>query len=353
MGFDRCEIAHLTSVPLVSFFQSPSSSFLIHHLQKMADVQVVSSIQATVALGQKLASLLQTLIELNPSSQGDLKDFHYDVEATSGTLRQLEDLMSLDEAIRFERNTKPAVTSLYLDEIETLAVRCGLIYKSIILITQKAGVRGSSKDGSDEASSIENLKNELLTGPIPDPGSIKSIKLVRVPAKYEQKEWLEPRFDRCQEQLQWIRTGLLIHLHIFKLAQLQNGYGPSRDPLVLHSSYCIQLIARADLSSATQATLRMSSCTEVPSSCCDGGRSSSPRRRPRSRKKRNDNGNYGEMTKAPRPRRSQATQALYTLRPLPAQPSTMKLPSRGKSRTLKNPRIQVRNPNHSSGDHSS
>ena len=191
----------------------------------MADVHVVSLIQATVALGQKLASLLQTLIELNPSSQGELKDIHYDIEATSGTLRQLEDLMSLDEAIRFERNTKPAVTSLYLDEIETLAGRCGLIYKSIILITQKAGVRGSSKEGNDEASSIENLKNELLTGPIPDPGSIKSIKLVRVPAKYEQQQWLKPRFGRCQEQLQWIRTGLLVHLHIFKLAQLQDGYG--------------------------------------------------------------------------------------------------------------------------------
>lgn len=197
----------------------------------MADLRVGSSIQATVALGQKLASLLQTLIELNPSSQRDFKDFHYDIEATSGTLRQLQDLLDADEAIGFERNTKPAVTSSYLDEIESLAVKCGLIYKSIILITQKAGVREKSKDSTSQNSSLENLKTELLTGSIPDPGSIKSIKVVRIPSKYDQQEWLEPRIERCQEQLQWIRTGLLIHLHILKLAQLQNGYFSWGTPL--------------------------------------------------------------------------------------------------------------------------
>lgn len=198
----------------------------------MADTRVESSIRATVALGQKLASLLQTLIELNPSSQEDFKSVHYDIEATSGTLRELQDLLSAEEAIGLERNTKPAVTSLYLEEIETLAVKCGLIYKSIILITQKAGVREKSKGGNSEVSSLENLKTELLTGPIPDPGSIKAIKVVRIPSKYDQQEWLEPRIDRCQEQLQWIRTGLLIHLHIFKLAQLQNRYSPRRAPLM-------------------------------------------------------------------------------------------------------------------------
>lgn len=194
-------------------------------------MRVGSSIQATAALGQKLASLLQMLIELNPSSQKDFKDMHFDIEATSGTLRQLQDLIGNDEAIGFERNTKPAVTSSYLDEIETLAVKCGLIYKSIILITQKAGVREKSRDGGSQASSLENLKTELLTGPIPDPGSVKSIKVVRIPSRFDQQEWLEPRIARCQEQLQWIRTGLLIHLHILKLAQLQNGYFSSHAPL--------------------------------------------------------------------------------------------------------------------------
>lgn len=195
-----------------------------------------SSIQATVALGQKLASLLQTLIELNPDSQGDLKDVYYDIEATSGTLRQLH-AMGLAGNIRLERNTEPAVTSAYLHEIENLAVKCGLIYKSIILVAQKAGNRERSNKDNDENLSLENLSNELLTGSIPDPGLIKSIKLIRIPEKYHQREWLEPRFERLQEQLQWIRTGLLIHLHIFKLAQLQNGYSPRHIALM-----CISLI---------------------------------------------------------------------------------------------------------------
>lgn len=194
----------------------------------MEDMRVGSSIQATVALGQKLASLLQTLIELNPDSQGDLKDVYCETVATSGPLRQLQEMhaISLVEKTGFEPNTKSVVTSAYLDEIENLAVKCGLIYKSIILVTQKAGNRHRSNEHNDESSSIENLRNELLTGTIPDPGLIKSIKLVRIPEKYHQREWLEPRLERLQEQLQWIRTGLLIHLHIFKLAQLQNGYTP-------------------------------------------------------------------------------------------------------------------------------
>lgn len=202
-------------------------------------MSVGSSIQATAALGQKLASLLQTLIELNPGSQSDFKDIHYNIDATSGTLRQLQDLLGLDEAIGFERNTKPSVTPLYLDEIETLAVKCGLIYKSILLITQKAGVRERPKEGSNcQLLSLWNLKNELLTGPIPDPGSIKSIKVVRVPSRLDQQQWLEPRIESCQEQLQWIRTGLLIHLHIFKLAQLQNGYLFAHTSLTCHTANC-------------------------------------------------------------------------------------------------------------------
>lgn len=201
-------------------------------------MSVGSSIQATVALGQKLASLLQTLIELNPGSQSDFKDIHYNIDATSGTLRQLQDLLGLDEAIGFERNTKPSVTPLYLDEIESLAVKCGLIYKSILLITQKAGERERPKEGDAQVTSLENLRNELLTGPIPDPGSIKFIKVVRVPSKFDNQRWLEPRIESCQEQLQWIRTGLLIHLHIFKLAQLQNGYLFAHTPLTCHIANC-------------------------------------------------------------------------------------------------------------------
>lgn len=202
-------------------------------------MRVGSSIQATVALGQKLASLLQTLIELNPTSQGGFKSVHFDIEATSGTLRQLQELMSLDEAVGFEQKTQLSVTSSYLDEIENLAVKCGLIYKSIILITQKAGAREKSKEDSTQISSLENLKTELLTGSIPDPGSIKSIRVVRIPSKFDQEEWLEPRIERCQEQLQWISTGLLIHLHIFKLAQLQNGYSSQHALLNRHLTHRI------------------------------------------------------------------------------------------------------------------
>ncbi|KAG6361848.1 hypothetical protein INS49_010077 [Diaporthe citri] len=91
----------------------------------MADMRVGSSIQATVALGQKLASLLQTLIELNPSSQKGFKDVHYDVEATSGTLRQLQDLMRADEASgSVERNTGDFENELmYRSSIQLLRQR--------------------------------------------------------------------------------------------------------------------------------------------------------------------------------------------------------------------------------------
>ncbi|KAK7708113.1 hypothetical protein SLS64_006935 [Diaporthe eres] len=91
----------------------------------MADMRVGSSIQATVALGQKLASLLQMLIELNPSSQKDFKDMHFDIEATSGTLRQLQDLIGNDEAIgSVERNTGDFENELmYRSSIQLLRQR--------------------------------------------------------------------------------------------------------------------------------------------------------------------------------------------------------------------------------------
>lgn len=229
-----CSYLLCSSRSVLSVF---SLLILLVHMGKMADMSVGFSIQATVALGQKLASLLQTLIELNPGSQKDFKDIHYNIDATSGTLRQLHDLMGLDEAIGFERNTKPSVTPMYLEEIESLAVKCGLIYKSILLITQKAGVREKPKEGDDQVTSLENLRNELLSGPIPDPSSIKSIQVVRVPSRFDQQQWLKPRIVSCQDQLQWIRTGLLIHLHIFKLAQLQNGYLFTHASLTCHITH--------------------------------------------------------------------------------------------------------------------
>lgn len=199
----------------------------------MADYSAGPSIKATVALGHKLASLLQTLIELNPYSQSDWKDMYYDIEATSGTLQELQGLMGADflKAIGSEQHTRTAVTPEYVNEIENLAVKCGLIYKSIILVAQKSGFTGGSKSSIAEVRNLENLKEELLTGPIPDLSSIKSIKLVRKPSRFDNQEWFEPRIERCQDQLQWIRTGLLIHLHIYKLAQLQNGYISRRSVL--------------------------------------------------------------------------------------------------------------------------
>lgn len=192
----------------------------------MADIRAMSSVQATVAFGQKLANLLQTLVELNPRRGVDLEEVMHDILGTSGTLRQIQDLMGLDEAMGFGQTPQPTVTSAYLNEIETLAVKCDLIYKTIMLIAQKAVARDKAKKDDAELPNLENLKSELLVSPIPDPGSIKSIRLFAIVGSDDQERWIDSRIERCQEQLQWIRMGLLVHLHILKLAQLQIGYVP-------------------------------------------------------------------------------------------------------------------------------
>ncbi|KAK2597887.1 hypothetical protein N8I77_012642 [Diaporthe amygdali] len=189
----------------------------------MADIRAMSSVQATVAFGQKLANLLQTLVELNPRRGVDLEEVMHDILGTSGTLRQIQDLMGLDEAMGFGQTPQPTVTSAYLNEIETLAVKCDLIYKTIMLIAQKAVARDKAKKDDAELPNLENLKSELLVSPIPDPGSIKSIRLFAIVGSDDQERWIDSRIERCQEQLQWIRMGLLVHLHILKLAQLQIG----------------------------------------------------------------------------------------------------------------------------------
>ncbi|KAL1881251.1 hypothetical protein Daus18300_001103 [Diaporthe australafricana] len=190
----------------------------------MADTRAGSSVQAAVAFGQKLADLLQTIVELNLSDavQTSLKSVLHDVLITSGTLRQLQDLM-VDEAVGPGQIARPAVTSACLNDVEKLAVKCDLIYKTVMLISQKAVARDKSKGDDSELPSLEDLKNELLIGPIPDPSSVKSIRLVGTSGFGDQREWVENRLDRCQEQLQWIGMGLLVHLHIFKLVKQQLG----------------------------------------------------------------------------------------------------------------------------------
>ncbi|KAI3394093.1 hypothetical protein diail_3217 [Diaporthe ilicicola] len=191
----------------------------------MADMRPGSSLQDIAAFGQKLADLLQTTVELNPSAadRANLKDVMYGILVTSGTLRQLHVLTHLDEAVGFGQIAKPTITPAYLDDIKSLAVKCDLIYKTIMLIAQKAAARDKSKDGDDEDLGLENLKHELLTSPIPDPASIKSIRLVGECGSGSQRFWVAERMERCDEQLQWIRMGLLVHLHIIKLAQQQTG----------------------------------------------------------------------------------------------------------------------------------
>lgn len=191
----------------------------------MADMRAGLAVQAAVAFGQKLADLLQTIVELNLSAavQTSLKTVLQDVLVTSGTLRQLQDLM-VDESVGPGQIARPTVTSACLDDVEKLAVKCELIYKTIMLISSKAVARDKSKDDDSELSGLENLKNELLIGPIPDPSSIKSIRLVGTSGFGNQREWVEERIDRCQEQLKWIGMGLLVHLHIFKLVKQQLGY---------------------------------------------------------------------------------------------------------------------------------
>lgn len=205
-----------------------------------------SCISCTVAFGQQLANLLHTWTALSWQAGKNLKDVLYDIEASTSALSQLQVILESDKVSQ-TKVFKPAG----LEEIETLTVKCHLIFQAVILLVHKAAERKKQEDAKDESDddaddsgsefssgvkvfkgrkekktrfgddeASEEEKSELLVGPVPSLTSTKTFGLIGTLGG--QWVWLENRIDHCQTQLKWVRKGLLLHLQMGRLAALAN-----------------------------------------------------------------------------------------------------------------------------------
>lgn len=142
------------------------------------------------------------------------------VQDTIGLLQELQALIDVDISRNPVHDTGRLLTQTGHQELETLAAKCDLLYKTIMLLFQKAAERTKP---SKENTNATNLKDELLRDSVPDPSSLKSLGMLLRSSK--QQDWLKPRLDRCLEQLESVEWGLLILLTMAKLSGLRTRYG--------------------------------------------------------------------------------------------------------------------------------
>lgn len=202
-----------------------------------------SCISCTVAFGQQLANLLHAWTAVSWKVGRNTKDVLYDIEASTSALSQLQVILKNDKESQF-KIFKPAG----LEEIETLTLKCYLIFQAVILLFQRAAERKKKEDAEDESDNdsddsgshasseaekdkkaksaddeaSEDTKSELLIGPVPSLTSSKTFGLIGL--LRGQWDWLENRIDHCQTQLKWIRKGLMLHLQMGRLTALANKY---------------------------------------------------------------------------------------------------------------------------------
>lgn len=210
-----------------------------------------SCISCTVVFGQQLVSLCHLWIEITSKADQHLDLVVYDIEASTSALRQLQAILD-DE----KRSETKVFTPAGRQEIETLSVKCNLIFKAVVLLVQKAADRkkesaeneGESEDedsrvsggplllgnkldkkarknvAADEEAEEEKdpapETSDLLARPVPSLTSPKTFGLIgRLSGQWD---WLSNRIKHCQIQLRWVRKGLLLHLQMGRLTTLAN-----------------------------------------------------------------------------------------------------------------------------------
>lgn len=174
-------------------------------------------IRCTVVFGQQLASLIHTWIELTSKADGVFSPIVYDITASTAALEHLHMFLENDG------DSAAVFTAAGRREVETLAVKCNLIFKAVILLVERAAERARKEDEEDHENGGEGEeedKKELLSGSVPSLTSTKTLGLIL--RLSWQWDWLENRITPCQVQLQWARSGLLLHLQMGRLTALAN-----------------------------------------------------------------------------------------------------------------------------------
>ena len=162
-----------------------------------------SSLVSIIAYGLQLSTNLETYAEGFSEAEEKLYDLSADISASAAALIQLQQVVEID-------NVTPEGSIRVLkeegrQEIENVAEQCEKIYKTVIIIVNKAGT--SANKGKFAADFGER--------PVLKPSSL--LRDLRWP-------WLSPRIKRIDEQLRWVKMKVLLNLQLAEIAKVQLGW---------------------------------------------------------------------------------------------------------------------------------
>ena len=101
-----------------------------------------SSIVGIIGFGLQLATTLQTYVEAVIEAEETLRDIAFDINSTASALKQLQEIIDADKADTGMQNNPKVFKDEGRKEIEVLAVQCGKLYTTIVVLVTKAGTLG-------------------------------------------------------------------------------------------------------------------------------------------------------------------------------------------------------------------
>ncbi|KAK5653477.1 hypothetical protein OQA88_8963 [Cercophora sp. LCS_1] len=172
-----------------------------------------------IGYGATLASSMLMFAEMGRDTRELLEPVVMEINATTSALRQIDQALRDDKAAAEKQGRTPAYTPEGVAEVQTVTEQCDRVFRLVFALLRKA--LQSKGNLAKPSSEREPLDTESRA----DPGSLP---LVTALCLADRSEWLEPRITRCQEQLQWLKTGILMHLQLARLANLHLNQGPRR-----------------------------------------------------------------------------------------------------------------------------
>lgn len=186
--------------------------------------RLCTSVDAVLAFGERLNNILLlwgvAKIEMRDATSMTLECSF----VCTTVLRSLQDI--LVQADTTSPSNDRIFTHAGLEEIESLVVKCDLIYRAFILLIERAAGKQSQNSaaaGNEQeslASKDLDYRTDLLALPGPEFLSSKTLGLSWKLRDQRFDGWLYRRLGFCAEQLGWVADRLLIHLQIANHARL-------------------------------------------------------------------------------------------------------------------------------------
>lgn len=182
-----------------------------------------ASVETALAFGTRLDNLLLLWFGMAPKLKNVLVDLLGASQTCTTALRSLQEVLTEDDLA--SKDGDRIFTRAALEDIESFAIKCDLVYRAIILLLQKGAEDHKSEsatDHNDNASSQDekpDYKTDLLTRPVPDLSSPKTLGLISKLRGHHCTGWLTKALDHCADQLFWIQQRLLVHLQVAKYAR--------------------------------------------------------------------------------------------------------------------------------------